>query len=103
MARAAIARNSADPAALATFGQWYATRGEDRWALELLKAASEKGADVSPLMLARCQWRVGNLAEAQSQFRRAQTLHEAPPVYLQLCLAAVSQNAQKDDSVSLAK
>jgi WD40 repeat protein/predicted Ser/Thr protein kinase len=73
-----------DPAALAQLGEWYAFRGVCGWAIDLLQRAEAAGATVSPLMLARCHWRQGDLTAAHRELERAQARAEAPAEYLQL-------------------
>jgi len=69
-AREAIQMNENDAEALKTFGEWYAFRGVNGWAVEFLEKARKNGANVSPLTLARCYWllaeeaTVGRFAES---------------------------------------
>jgi hypothetical protein len=71
-------------------GEWYAFRGVDDWAVQLLEKAARNGADVSSLTLARCYWKLGRLADAAREFRSAIADQEAPKDYLNHCLAAVT-------------
>jgi WD40 repeat protein/serine/threonine protein kinase len=89
-ARSALRADPNDGAALATLGEWYAFRGVDDWALELLEKARANGTGVSSLTLARCSWRLDRMADAAREFRNAMARREAPADYLSLCLAAVT-------------
>jgi WD40 repeat protein len=82
---------SDNPAALAKLGVWYARRGVDDWAIDLLTRPGVKIDLGSPLLLARSYWRLGRKAEAAEQFRRAIAAKEAPEPYLRMCLQAVSE------------
>jgi hypothetical protein len=84
---AAIRTNPKDPAALNTIGQWYAFRGLDGWAIDLLESARAGGADVPSLELSRCYVRSGANEKAVREFRKALDRHEAPDGYLNDCLA----------------
>jgi len=90
-ARSALqASQGRDAAALATLGRWYAFRGMDDWAVEMLEGARAAGdADVSSLTLARCYWQLDRTADASREFRKALDRNEAPAAYVKLCLAAV--------------
>lgn len=90
-ARQVLERQPGDSTSLLVFGQWLALRGEDLWASSLLEQARASGADVSPLMLARCYWRLGRLDAARQEFAAAKQRREAALPYLDLCLAAVMQ------------
>lgn len=92
-ARAALQSNPTDPAALADLGRWYAFRGACDWAAALLLRARAGGVDVSPLLLARCHWELGNAPAAAGEFRKALDRKEAPEPYLRLCLGAAEQAA----------
>jgi hypothetical protein len=81
--------NPDDPAALATLGKWYAFRGINDQAIELLTKARERGAIVPSLLVARCQWKLHALREARAEFQKARDAHEAPNLYIDLCLNAI--------------
>jgi WD40 repeat protein len=66
-----LGRRLDDPTSLAVFGEWYAFRGIDAWAVELLEKARTGRAPVSHLTLARCYWRLGLALEAEREFRAA--------------------------------
>src|SRR5216110_2946982 len=87
---AAIAAHPHDATALATLGEWYALRGADEWAVQLLGQARSAGANVSPLLLAREYWKLDRPADAAREFRSAIARAEAPADYLGLCLNAVT-------------
>ena len=90
-AREALRANPRDANALAAFGRWYAFRGVYDWALDFLsRSRAIGGSDVSDLELARCYWRSGKVAEANSAFARALERKEAPAAYLQHCLRATA-------------
>jgi len=89
-ARSRLRSDPRDPAALATLGEWYAFRGADDWAVDVLEQARIGGAEVSSLVLARCYWQLDRMSEAQREFIRAMERKEAPADYLKLCRAAVT-------------
>ena len=93
-ARSALdASEGRDATALSTLGRWYAFRGMDDWAAELLERARAGGtAEVSSLTLARCYWRLDRPADAAREFLRAMRRNEAPAGYLNLCVAAVEHS-----------
>ncbi|MCY3017652.1 MAG: WD40 repeat domain-containing protein [Planctomycetota bacterium] len=122
-ARKAIQKNENDAEALKTFGEWYAFRGVNDWAVEFLEKARKNGAEVSPLTLARCYWllsederepmdkrpahRAAAVAEYQKEIARAKAqpvpqeakaklAREQEEFYLDLCLQAVSKPAPAD-------
>jgi hypothetical protein len=77
-----------DPDVLKRLGEWYAFRGKNDWAIECLERARTAGAEVSPLMLARCYWHLGRREDAQREFNAASSRNERPAEYLNLCIAA---------------
>jgi lipopolysaccharide biosynthesis regulator YciM len=81
---------SDDATAQRTWGEWYAFRGVNDWAIQFLEKAALKGADVSSLTLARCYWQLGRMADAAREFRSAFADRKSPADYLNLCLAAVT-------------
>jgi tetratricopeptide (TPR) repeat protein len=87
---AASGSRSDNATAQRALGEWYAFRGVDDWAVQLLEKAARNGADVSSLTLARCYWKLGRLADAAREFRSAIADQEAPKDYLNHCLAAVT-------------
>ena len=94
-AQAGLSANLNDPRALSAFGNWYAFRGADNWAAELLEKARLGGADVSSLTLARSYWRLGKQENARHEFQLALKRREAPEPYLTLCMDAVVQTARE--------
>lgn len=80
-----------DPASLAVLGRWDAFRGVNDWAAELLEQARARGAEISPLDLARVYWQLDKPDKAAREFQRAvDTAHDAAEkFYLSLCLTAV--------------
>ncbi|MGD0089819.1 MAG: protein kinase [Planctomycetota bacterium] len=109
-AREALQKNENDAEALKTFGEWYAFRGKNDWAVDFLEKARQNGAhpDTWGLTLARCYWQVGDpphcraaAAEFQKELSRvkAQPLpidargksaREQNELYLELCLASAA-------------
>lgn len=90
-ARADLAQDPADAASLAVLGDWYAFRGVDAWAVELLEEARSGGADVSSLTLARCYWDLGRPREARREFQQSLSRKEAPADYLNRCIRAIDK------------
>jgi WD40 repeat protein len=117
-AREAIQKNENDAEAHRTLGEWYAFRGVNDWAVEMLEKARKYGADVSPLTLARCYWllsedehepkdkRPAHRAAAATEFQKEISRVKAQPVpqepkaklareqeelYLDICLQAVQR------------
>ena len=115
-AREAIQKNENDAEALKTLGEWYAFRGVNRWAVEVLEKARKNGANLSPLTLARCYWllsedthepkdmRHARRAAAAAEFQKELARVKAQPglqdakakgarkqeeLYLDLCLQAL--------------
>jgi WD40 repeat protein len=92
-AREALKRNEKDPAALITFGEYYAFRGKHDWAAEFLEQTRNAGGEISSLTLGRCYWQLGKLEQARREFQLALERSEAPADYLKLCLEALAQPA----------
>ena len=90
-ARSALQDPPTEAKARAAFGEWFAFRGKDDWAADLLQKARAGGADVSPLALARCYWRLGRGSDAVREFHRAADRGEASAFYLAQCSDAASQ------------
>jgi len=90
-ARTALEKQPSDPASDASFGQWYASRGADAWAIELLERARQAGEPVSPLLLAQCNVRIHQYPEALTLYQEALNTHEAGDRYLLLCVAALQR------------
>ena len=87
--------NSSEATAdLAKLGQWYALRGMDDWAAEVLDRARFEGADVQALMLARCYWQMHRYEDCERELRRSLKQHEAPPTYLKLCIEATAREQE---------
>ncbi|HSZ55688.1 MAG TPA: protein kinase, partial [Tepidisphaeraceae bacterium] len=87
-AQETLQRDPRDAEAIATLGRWYAFRGIDAWAIELLTAARSAGAGVTPLSIGRCLWRAGRLSEAAREYHQALDAATDPQqrFYLELCL-----------------
>jgi len=87
--------NPRDPSALAAMGQWYAFRGIDDWAIELLEKARAGGVSVSPLMLGRCDWDLNRYADARREYNAALAASNDPreQAYLQACIQAIDAAA----------
>ena len=94
-AREALAKNPDDPQALLAFGEWWAFRGFDDWAVEFFEKARAKGGDVSAMAMARCYWKLGKLTEARREFDNAIARKEAPEQYLVFCRDAVQRELDK--------
>jgi WD40 repeat protein len=95
-AQQALRADRRDAAALHTLGRWFAFRGCDWLAADLLREAEASGAgDVSSLALARAQWRMGRGDAAAQTFKRAIDRREAPAAYLALCAAAAASESAK--------
>jgi WD40 repeat protein len=90
-ARTALSRNAQDSLALAAMGEWYAYRGLDEWAVELLEQARSNGAKVPILTLARVYWRLNRIEEAKAAFEEAIRSREAPEIYLRQCIGALAR------------
>ena len=90
MARDVLAKSPNDAGALLTFGEWYAFRGKDDWAVEFLTHARDNGAIVSPLTLARCYCRLKDAKAARAEFRNAIKQQEISELYALLALQAIS-------------
>lgn len=89
-ARLALRANPDDGIAMKTLGEWYAFRGVNDWAVQLLEKARTNGCSVSSLVLARCYWQLGQMPDAAREFRNARVRREAPDRYIELCLNAVT-------------
>ncbi len=89
-ARAVLKTDPANAEALATMGEYFAFRGANAWAVELLLRARARGASISPLLLARCYWQLEKHQEAEAEFRRALAAEtdEGQRFYLNLCIRA---------------
>lgn len=85
-ARALLDKNSSDVSALEAIGRARAARGEYAWAVECLLRARAAGANVSPLLLGQCEWRLGRNQEAATEFSEALRRKEAPEDYLKRCV-----------------
>jgi WD40 repeat protein len=88
-ARDTLATAPDDGPALAVVAEWYAARGRCDWATDVGARARRHNANVSPLTMARCHWRLGHTDEAAAEFREALKRKEAPEPYLRLCLRGV--------------
>jgi predicted NACHT family NTPase len=87
-AQADLAQNPNSADLQAVVGEWYAFRGMDAWAADLLSHARKGGGQVSPLMLARCYWKLGRATDAMQEFEAAlqAATNDSTRFYLQLCL-----------------
>jgi WD40 repeat protein len=94
--RAALQDNAHDGAALRAPGEWYQFRRLWDWASELYEQARANGAEVSSLSLARCFWQGRHLEQARTEMKRAANRKEAPGYYLELCLRAISREADHE-------
>ncbi len=96
-AQARLQLAAGDPVALATLGEWYAFRGMDLWAVELLSRARERGAAVAPLTLARCYWNLNRNGEARREFQIAleQSKDPGERTYLGWCIQAIDIEPQR--------
>lgn len=105
-AQLALGSNANDAQAMNNLGQWYAFRGKNDWAAELLEKARLGGAPVDSLTLARCYWQLSDdippetkhtrgeyLAAAQREYALAlsNAKTEDDRFYLTLCLDAVQR------------
>jgi hypothetical protein len=93
-AQAALLAHPDDAPALRTLGEWYAFRGVNRWAIDLLSRAEAQGARVSALMLGRAHWREGDFPSARRELQRALAQGEAPAAYLQLLITEMGSSDQ---------
>lgn len=127
-AQGRLTQNSGDADALKTLGEYYAFRGVYDWAVDLLVRARKGGAQVSPLLLAQCFWRLSEdkaagesdrtraRLDAADEFRTALDRVKKQPVptepdarlrreqeelHLILCLQAVSAYGSSPASVAL--
>jgi WD40 repeat protein len=91
-ARTTLTRSPADPAALATFVEWHAFRGKDDWAMRLADRAGS-AAPISHLALGRCYWRLGDLARANAEFKKAMEQKEGDAFCTRLCVRATAPDA----------
>ena len=104
VAQATLQKSPDDAAALAVLGEWWAFRGRNDWAVELLERARAGGTAINPLTLGRCYWELSDdlpqgskltradcLAAAAWEFNSALTAshNAAEKFHLQLCLSAV--------------
>jgi hypothetical protein len=86
---------------LRVLGEWYAFRGVNEWAVELLENARAGGEVISPMMLGRCYWELSDdlppgskltrercLVAARDEFAKAldQSKDEKDRAYLKLLL-----------------
>jgi WD40 repeat protein/serine/threonine protein kinase len=87
-AQETLQRDPHDPEALAMLGRWYAFRGINPWAVELLTAARSAGASAPPLLLGRSFWQAGRTSEAAAEYRKALESATDPQqrFYLTVCL-----------------
>lgn len=79
-------RATGEADSLLTLGEWYAFHGVYDWAVEMLEEAGAAGAEVSPLLMARCCWQSGLTERAYAAFEEAAAAGEATDAYLRLCL-----------------
>lgn len=93
--RIALARagsGHATPQDLQVLGQWFALHGENKWAVEYLTSARQRGANVDPLDLATAYIRLGNRPAAADEYERALrtgSFTQAQAAYFRLCLLAL--------------
>ena len=102
-ARKLLAENPHSPEVLAVLGEWYAFRGINDWAVELLEAARADGAEISSLSLARACLKKGDFVTAKREFKFALDQKEAPESYLRLCInSSTSAGIQKEQAIDSA-
>ena len=96
-AQARLKEVAGDPAAFATLGHWYAFRGMDLLAVDLLSRARERGAAVAPLTLARCYWNLNRNGEARREFQIAleQSNDPGERIYLAWCIQAIDTEPER--------
>jgi WD40 repeat protein/class 3 adenylate cyclase/tRNA A-37 threonylcarbamoyl transferase component Bud32 len=95
-AQLALSQNSQDAPSLVVLGNWYAFRGVNGWAIDILEQARKNGAEISNVTLARCYWNLHKLIDAQREFEHAIKRKEAGAEYLKLCLDAVLNEQSMD-------
>ncbi len=91
-----LARAPADSARLKMYGEWFHQRGENVFAVQLLESARSAGAEIDPLLLARCEWLADRPGPATSEFEKALAANQDPRIesYLKQCIAAVKRGNQ---------
>jgi eukaryotic-like serine/threonine-protein kinase len=96
-AQKALQNDATDSSAIAVFGEWWAFRGIDDWAVESLEKARTGGAAVSNLMLGRCYWNLKRFAEARREFTAAMAdaNDEGERFYLRMCVEAIDAGENK--------
>lgn len=98
-AQAALSRDPLDPGARKVMGEWFAFRGQWGRAIENLEIARARGAEVSPLLLARCYWQYGDTAGAERYLLDALREGEAAEGYVDICLLAIRQRSSGDGEI----
>jgi hypothetical protein len=96
-AQVKLRQAAGDPVALATLGEWYAFRGMDHWAVDLLTRARERGAAAAPLTLARCYWNLNRNGEPRREFQIAleQSKDPGEQTYLRQCIQAIDTEPER--------
>lgn len=111
-----LSKDENDAGALKVLGEYYAFRGVNDWAVEMLERARKGGANVSSLALARCYWMLSEKKTLEPSLRagyrntaaiefgkeiarlkaqpvsdepKAKLAREQEELYLNLCLKAV--------------
>ncbi|HEY8749693.1 MAG TPA: protein kinase [Tepidisphaeraceae bacterium] len=87
-AQEALHHDPRDAEAAAELGRWYAFRGRNDWAIEQLTTARTGGVKISPLLMARINWRAGRRAQAVREFTQAleESRDDQERFYLTLCI-----------------
>jgi WD domain, G-beta repeat len=96
-AQATLQKAPGDPGALAILGAWYAFRGMDHWAVDLLCRARVRGAAVAPLTLARSYWKLSRNGDARREFQIAveQSKDQKELTYLRWCIEAIDTEPER--------
>lgn len=91
-AQTTLQKSEADAQAYATLGSWYAFRGVNQWAVDMLVRARSRGAAVSSTLLAHCYWRLGWFPETLREFQTDLDVNPNPEtrVYLHWCIDRLS-------------
>jgi len=93
-ARQTLQSNPQDAAAMLALGRCYAQQGQAAWASRFLQLARDGHQQVPPLVLARCQWKRGDLAAAEREMKLT-PVQDAPAYYVNLCVEAIRSEAHK--------
>ncbi|MCY2967903.1 MAG: hypothetical protein NT069_30460, partial [Planctomycetota bacterium] len=96
-AQTALLKDTGDPHAEASLGEWYAFRGLDHWGMEFLLRARDRGVSDTAATLARCYWNLGQFGDAQREFQTLveQSADTAQREYFSQCLLAVNEEIER--------